>query len=73
MAATGGGARDRRHTGRETSHVFFLLFTVALLIVGVCVRFAEGVYICRYFGSRAVDGRGPTDRPVTLRRDNECK
>ena len=37
MAATGGGARDRRHTGRETSHGFFLLFIVALLIVCVCV------------------------------------
>ena len=80
LGERGDGGDGGRSTGQKTHRqrdespvLFFHCRAIDCRCVCVCVRLAEGVYICRYFGSRAVDGRGPTDRLVTLRRDNECK
>ena len=108
MAATGGGAQERRHTGRETRRgilsstlvavsifawIFSSLFsdmdlsfdlcipalgsgTVCLhgrAAVCMCVCVSVRVYVCRYLGSRAVDGRGPKHRLVELPCNNERK
>ena len=39
----------------------------------MCVFVAVRVYVCRYLGSRAVDGRGPKHRLVAFPYDNERK